>query len=172
MTNLLCFLIILYTNSTQEVSKWEEECGYPETEKLILIAQKLDVSLDSLVMDKQLIDESNSDFKGNIISFPMDRKITIQSWDGKVRSAFYKLEIRKVLNAREDEPKHILCGTDRSSFLGSSLAELGWYLTLEDARRELSEIYESMQNGEATYQLKYYVKPKEKSFGINIISGW
>ena len=38
--------------SRQAVSKWEQGAGYPETEKLIDLAQKLDVSLDMLLLDK------------------------------------------------------------------------------------------------------------------------
>ncbi len=39
--------------SRQAVSKWEQGIGYPETEKLILISQKLDVSIDYLLNEKE-----------------------------------------------------------------------------------------------------------------------
>ena len=154
--------------SRQAVSKWEQDSGYPETEKLIQIAQKLDVSLDSLLLDKQLIDESNNDSKRNIVVFPLDRKITVQSWDGKTVSAFYKFRISNILFTRKGEPKYLLCGTDKSSFLGDNLVELGWYLTYENAQNELSDIYKAIQNGDATYQLKYNTNTKGK--GIKIIN--
>ena len=89
--------------SRQAVSKWEQDGGYPETEKLIQIAQKLDVSLDALLLDKQLADESNNDCKGDIVVFPVDRKIMVQSIDGKTMSAFYKFRISKILFTRKDK---------------------------------------------------------------------
>ena len=38
--------------SRQAVSKWESGDGYPETEKLILLSQKLNVSIDYLVNEQ------------------------------------------------------------------------------------------------------------------------
>ena len=35
--------------SRQAVSKWEQGQGYPEVEKLLLLAEKLNVSLDALM---------------------------------------------------------------------------------------------------------------------------
>jgi len=39
--------------SRQAVSKWEAGKGYPETEKIMLLADKLEVSLDYLMLDKK-----------------------------------------------------------------------------------------------------------------------
>lgn len=36
--------------SRQAVSRWEQEAAYPETEKLILLSQALDLSLDELLL--------------------------------------------------------------------------------------------------------------------------
>ena len=38
--------------SRQAVSKWESNCGYPETEKLLLIAKELNTSLDYLFSER------------------------------------------------------------------------------------------------------------------------
>lgn len=46
--------------SRQAISKWESGNGYPETEKLITISQKLNISIDYLLNDK-----SNIEQKGN-----------------------------------------------------------------------------------------------------------
>lgn len=35
--------------SRQAVSKWEQGIGYPEVEKLLLMANRLNISLDSLM---------------------------------------------------------------------------------------------------------------------------
>ena len=157
--------------SRQAVSKWESEGGYPETEKLILIAQKLNVSLDSLLLDKQIIDGANDDVKKSGLVFPVDKKITIKSWDGKTSSAFYKFTIRKNLTAGKNDLKYMLCGTDSSSFLGDSITDLGWYKTFDDVQAELTNINKAIQNGEVVYELKFHdPNPKLKRFGI--ISGW
>ncbi len=38
--------------SRQAVSKWERGSGYPEVEKLLVLAAKLDISLDALFEDE------------------------------------------------------------------------------------------------------------------------
>ena len=142
--------------SRQAVSKWEQDSGYPETEKLIQIARKLDVSLDSLLLDKQLVSESDSERKGDIIISPADRKIAIQYNSGKNMSEFYKFRIHRIKPARKGRPQHVLIGIDGSTFLGGdNIVGLGFYMTHEDAQKELIEINEAMQNNEITYQLKY-----------------
>lgn len=35
--------------SRQAVSKWEQDIGYPEVEKLLLLSSRLNISLDSLM---------------------------------------------------------------------------------------------------------------------------
>ena len=42
----------LLSVSRQAVSRWESEIGYPETEKLLLLARELDVSLDYLFSNR------------------------------------------------------------------------------------------------------------------------
>ena len=42
--------------SRQAISKWENNNGYPETEKIVLIAKLFSVSLDDLLMDERAID--------------------------------------------------------------------------------------------------------------------
>ena len=154
--------------SRQAVSKWEQDSGYPETEKLIQIAQKLDVSLDSLLLDKQTIDGAGNGHKGDMVVFPIDKKITIQTMDGKTTSAFYKFRINKTLIKRQGKPHYMISGTDNSSFLGDNIVELGWYMTHEDAQKELSDIYAAIQNGEPTYELKYTTDIKPSL--INIVN--
>lgn len=39
--------------SRQAVSKWEQGAGYPEMEKMILLSEKLNVSLDELVFGQR-----------------------------------------------------------------------------------------------------------------------
>ena len=45
--------------SRQAVSKWESGDGYPEVEKLLMIAGKLNVSLDNLMGTEIVITDTN-----------------------------------------------------------------------------------------------------------------
>lgn len=45
--------------SRQAVSKWENDNGYPETEKIILIAKLFSVSLDDLLMEEREMDAAS-----------------------------------------------------------------------------------------------------------------
>ena len=44
--------------SRQAVSKWEQEQGYPEVEKLLLLSKKLNISLDALMSNEISCDHS------------------------------------------------------------------------------------------------------------------
>lgn len=46
--------------SRQAISKWENNNGYPETEKIVLIAKLFSVSLDDLLMDERAIDAGSA----------------------------------------------------------------------------------------------------------------
>jgi transcriptional regulator with XRE-family HTH domain len=159
--------------SRQAVSKWEQDNGYPETEKLIQLAQKLDISLDELLLDKQP-EIKNTPEQQNHNTIFGERKITVRSSlyskSGDSIGTYYKFTISNNLFAGKDEPKCVLCGTDSSSFLGDNLVLLGWYATNEDAQKEIDEIYKAMQKGDATYELKYNAKVKAKLFSVKLDS--
>ena len=152
--------------SRQSVSKWEQDNGYPETEKLIQIAELLDVSLDYLLLNKQPAEPESTKPAVNTTAFSGERKIMIQSSDGRTISAFYKFTISTNYLTGKNQPRCTLFGIDKRSFWGDNLVMLGWYATHEDAQRELKEILEAMQKGEATYQLKYFAKVTLKTFGV------
>ena len=153
--------------SRQAISKWEQDNGYPETEKLINIAQKLDISLDFLLLGRQNDIETQKDLPQNY-NFTGERKITIPSYDGKTMSAYYKFSIQKELFPSKKRARCVLCGTSHTGFFGDNLETLGWYATEEDAQKEIKEIYTAMLNGEPAYQLKYFANVKIKAFGIEL----
>ena len=64
--------------SRQAVSKWEAGTGYPETDKLLIIARELNVSLDYL-MDNEpdIIDSEPKE-----VVYPKTDKIVIATFDG------------------------------------------------------------------------------------------
>ena len=114
------------------------------------------------------MEEASNNAKENVVMFPSASKIVIEYNNGQATSAFYKFRISKLqsLFARKGKPQYILIGTDSSSFLGDSLTELGYYLTQEEAQKELKAIKIAMENGQPSYQLQYAcdVKPGWISF--------
>jgi transcriptional regulator with XRE-family HTH domain len=151
----------------QAVSKWEQDNGYPETEKLIQLAQKLDISLDELLLDKKKQEQPLPVVNALVNSG--ERKIVFRSvidsnYNGATMSSFYKFTISPNLFATKKQPKCLLCGVDKkNNFWGDNLVSLAWYATRDGAQREISEIYTAMLNGEVAYELKYYAKVKEKA---------
>lgn len=61
--------------SRQAVSKWENNNGYPETEKIILLSKLLDVNLDDLLLDER-----------EVVN---DKNMTKESMFQKERKGFY-----------------------------------------------------------------------------------
>ena len=47
--------------SRQAVSKWEQGIGYPEVEKLLILSSQLNVSLDSLMADEIINNNTSQD---------------------------------------------------------------------------------------------------------------
>ena len=156
--------------SRQAVSKWEQGSGYPETEKLIALAQRLDVSLDVLLLDKD-----NSSGNGEVpsvlneksLSVPTENAIYIQNEDIFVRC--YKFTVSPVLLPSKKEPKFALMGVDGVGLFGEHQNHLGWYAEKEDIRKEIADIAEAVKSGARTYQLKYCCKVKDGGISIKII---
>ena len=145
--------------SAQDISKWEQGGGYPQTETVIEIAKKLDVSLDCLLLDKQAIDDAieRSCKQRGITRMGHNAAIEIRSGDGKLIGEFDTFEIIKTLFWREGRPRCTLTGEATAYFwfhmafthLPTTYNEtLGWYETEEDANRELGEITRAIQNGD------------------------
>ena len=150
--------------SRQAVLKWEQGSGYPETEKLIDLAQKLDVSLDMLLLDKA--SASNVNVKGETVvalsekrlTMPSESAIYIQNEDILLRC--YKFSIMPVILPAKREPKFILAGVDSAGFLWDNQNTLGYYINKEDAKKELAEIARVVKSGKRTYQLQFCCKVK------------
>lgn len=66
--------------SRQAVSKWENNNGYPETEKMILLAKHFQISLDDLLMEEREI---------GVASDGADRNGESQSANNKNRDGYY-----------------------------------------------------------------------------------
>lgn len=141
--------------SRQAVSKWELDEGYPEVEKLILLASQLNISLDYL-MGTALADKP--------LSTANTGKILIASYDGKSIVNCHKITSSNVFATKKGEPKYALFGIDGSSFWGDNSTLLGWYKDNESIQQEISEIMQAMKQGLSSYELKYALK-SEGLFG-------
>lgn len=145
--------------SRQAVSKWELDEGYPETEKLIQIAETLGVSLDYLLLDRPTVNSGIDDAPKSNSDSLADKKITIRSYDGSRLSAYNEFTIIPIGFSGYKRPRCVLgAGVKESGVWNNGLTILGWYATIENAQRELDEIHHAIQNGETSYQLKYFAK--------------
>lgn len=152
--------------SRQAVSKWEQGSGYPETEKLIELAKKLDVSLDVLLLDKTPSNNIKEDpvtaLSENGLSVPSENAIYIQNEDILVRC--YKFFISPVAFPSKREPKFALVGVDGAGLFGDRQNHLGFYAEKEDIQKEIAAIAEAVKSGKSTYQLQYCCKVKGTKF--------
>lgn len=141
--------------SRQAVSKWELGEGYPEVDKLLIISQKLNISLDSLM--------------GNNITLPETQNFET---DGKIRivSPHEGVIIRTAIVVRsqpykggKSSPKYALFASDGngSSYFGPINTFLGWYRNDEDCNKEIDEIHRAMDAHVSSYTLQYSVKTKQ-----------
>ncbi|MDF2804117.1 MAG: transcriptional regulator, family [Anaerocolumna sp.] len=153
--------------SRQAISKWEQGNGYPETEKLLVLAKELNITLDFLMLDEERISENSKALNNNII-VPTG-KITIQSYDGKSIVNCYKVLASHVMfHAKIDEPHYLLTGISSGEIWGEKSIILGWYSNEESITKEMSEIAKAIDNGNPTYGLKYAVRVKNKLFRVKI----
>ena len=157
--------------SRQAVSKWEQGSGYPETEKLIELAKKLDVSLDVLLLDKAPASDNKTETafalgeKG--LTVPTENAIYIQNEDILIRC--YKFSAMPVVLPAKNEPKYILAGVDSPGLFGDHINELGFYKEREDIQKEVAAIAEAVKSGKRTYQLQYNCKVKNGLFSSKIV---
>lgn len=156
--------------SRQSISKWELDEGYPETEKLVQIAKILDVSLDFMLLDRQVISDNESDAPLQHVAASPDRKLFIQTFDKSTAAGFYKFLIQKNHFALKGQPECALFGVDKSVLCGDNEVLLGWYKTFEDAYQEMESIYRAIKNEENTYELKHNVGVKESKIGLPFIN--
>lgn len=150
--------------SRQAISKWEQGIGYPEVEKLLLLSHKLNISLDSLMSTEnaQKLDTESGNVTGTIV---------ITSPHENVIATCYKVSSSGKMSGGKSSPQYALFGISNGtpSFWGEPTTFLGWYANKELISKEISEIYSAIQNGAATYTLKYSAKTERKWMRIRII---
>ena len=152
--------------SRQAVSKWEQGIGYPEVEKLLLLSNKLSVSLDSL-METEFAQKPNTQKQTQ-----REQLITITSPIERVIATCHKVVSSQKMSGRKSSPQYALFGkSEGNGFFGEEPTTfLGWYANEEDISKEIMEINDAIINGIATYTVKYNVRTKKWLLGIKIES--
>lgn len=152
--------------SRQAVSKWEQGIGYPEMEKMIMLAKELNVSLDYLISG-----ESEDVEQQKQVAFSTG-KIMIKTHDGKKIVSCYKvLSVSlstRIFKSKIDEPKYALFGVDSYSLLGENKTLLGWYADEDRIQCEMNAILAALKNGDTSYELKYAAKVKSGFLSIKL----
>ena len=141
--------------SRQAVSKWELGEGYPEVEKLLALSQKLNVSIDSLLLNGG---DGATPVYGNDSGI-----LTIISPNEGVIARTTKVMRSQPFKGGKNSPKYALFASDGNdmSFLGASNTFLAWYRNLEDITREIDEIRNALETGKDSYSLQYSVRCKQ-----------
>lgn len=150
--------------SRQAVSKWEQGQGYPEVEKLLLLAGKLGVSLDALMSGEVSGAQTRT---GN----PETGSIVITSPHENVIATCYKVGSSGKMRGGKNSPQYMLYGVGRggSSFWGEPTTFLGWYADEESLSKEIARIHEAICGGAATYTLQYSAKTRRSWASVKIV---
>lgn len=150
--------------SRQAVSKWEQGTGYPEVEKLLLLANKRNVSLDRL-MATEIPNEDDS------YNRSVTGKILITSPLENVVVNCYKVASSQKFKGGKDAPQYALFGFGMEAHLswGQPQTFLGWYADKDSLEREIREIQNALVKGIASYELKYSVKTERNWLRIKIV---
>ena len=151
--------------SRQAVSKWEQGAGYPETEKLLLLAKQFHVSLDALMADGE---PALPQEPGRVNQAAAAGRIRIASFEGKDVIGCYKVSSSFMFKAKPDEPKYALFGVDGSSAWGENTVVLGWYDEEDKVKQEIGAIMAAMDRGDASYTLRYAAPVKRQGFKIKL----
>ena len=151
--------------SRQAVSKWELGEGYPEVDKLLVLSQKLNVSLDSL-----LGNEPAKPVSENIETSGSPRSIRIVSPHEGVILDTTRVVRSQQFRGGERSPKFALFASDgnNNSAWGAQNTFLAWYRNLEDVTEEIKAIQNALDAGEASYELQYSVKCRRSLLSTRI----
>ena len=150
--------------SRQAVSKWEQGQGYPEVEKLLLISQKLNISLDEL-MSNEIADSSGAG------GTKVTGSIVITSPHENTIATCYKVTATGKMHGGKNAPQYALFGVDRggSNFWGEPTTFLGWYANEELLAKEIAEIQKAVSRGIPTYTLQFSARTQRRWAMVKII---
>ena len=151
--------------SRQAVSKYEQGNSYPEIEKLMVLSQRFNVSIDSLLSDEQDIEVKPLE-EPKVL--PTERNIFVSDYKGRTIVSYSKFKIAPIFKSKENQPKCTLLGIEKHTFWGEDTNILGYYALEADAIQEIKEIQQAIEKGKNIYELKYSTKVKETFWNITL----
>lgn len=151
--------------SRQAVSKWEQGAGYPEVETLLLLSQKLNVSLDSLMgtEGRQEGDESRDNVARTIMILSPHENVIVANC--------CKVSSSQKFRGGKSAPQYALFGVSSGarSLWGETTTFLGWYADEEQIAKEISGIHKAMETGAPAYELKYSAKVERHWLRVKMV---
>lgn len=154
--------------SRQAVSKWEQGIGYPEVETLLLLSNRLNVSLDGL-MATEIAGENEEKREGGNTN--VTGTVIITSPTENVIATCYRVISSGKMRGGKKSPQYALFGISAGtlSFWGEPTTFLGWYVNWEDITKEISEIQATIEKGIPAYELKYSVKVERRGLRMQML---
>ena len=141
--------------SRQAVSKWELGEGYPEVEKLIMLAKRLHVSLDYL-LDVEVEKQTSTTSKAILITSPHEN----------VLARCVSIVSSKKMSSGKHAPAYALFGVYEGK---DSTIFLGWYANKEKITQEIMNIHNAILQGCGEYTLQYSVKTTRKWLKVQMV---
>ena len=148
-------LAFMFEVSRQAVSKWELGDGYPEVEKLIILAKKLNVSLDYL-LDIEVGKQTSTTSKSILITSPHEN----------VLARCVSIVSSKKMSGGKHAPAYALFGVYEGK---DSTIFLGWYANKEKITQEIMNIHNAILQGCGEYTLQYSVKTTRKWLKVQMV---
>lgn len=149
--------------SRQTVSKWEQGVGYPEVEKLLLLSNRLNVSLGAL-MAAEIVLGNNADQPA------VTGQILITSPHENVIASCCKVMASQKMKGGKSAPQYALFGVGATaSFWGEPITFLGWYADEEQISNEIRQIQLAIAGGLACYELKHAVKVERRWLDVKMV---
>ena len=138
--------------SRQAVSKWEQGDGYPEVEKLLYLAQTLNISLDTLMSTGLSAAAPAPQVTGS--------SIIITSPHENVIAPCHTIQVSQKMNKGKHAPQYALFTTDPNVPFGGRNIFLGWYANEDLLHKEITEIQTAIAKGIPAYTLQFSCKVK------------
>lgn len=155
--------------SRQAISKWESGASFPDIEKIVLISELFGVSTDYLMKDEKTT-ECGGDIQ-QCVQVP--HKLYIVDINKRKLSAFDEFAVEMLGTSNNGEadlitgirksdekvkvPVCVLYGVAKGILGLNKRTTLGFYASLEDAKKELNNI-SKVGTTETVYELKYAAK--------------
>ena len=137
--------------SDKAVSKWEQGEGYPEVEKLLYLAQTLNISLDALMSTGLSTADPTPQVTNSIL---------ITSPHENVIATCRSIHASQKMSKGKHSPQYALFTTEPNVPFGGKNILLGWYPNEDLLHKEITEIQTAIAKGIPAYTLQYSVKTK------------